>query len=141
MRKTIPDEVLLALASKNSGGGTGGTTNYNDLENKPKIAGVTLSGNKSLSDLGIASANDLQQVAGSIPTSLSALTEDSTHRTVTDSEKSAWNGKQSALPVTVSGDDVTFSGSITDGEGNELSTLGKIGLSVVNGMLCMTYNN
>ena len=129
MRKTIPDEVLLALASKNSGGGTGGTTNYNDLENKPKIAGVTLSGNKSLSDLGIASANDLQQVAGSIPTSLSALTEDSTHRTVTDSEKSAWNGKQSALPVTVSGDDVTFSGSITDGEGNELASVESLEVS------------
>lgn len=36
---------------------------------------------------------------------------------------------------------ISASGTITDGEGNELSTLGKIGLSVVNGMLCMTYNN
>lgn len=52
----IPEEVLLALAMNNSGGGGGGTTNYNDLENKPKIAGTTLSGNKSLADLGIASA-------------------------------------------------------------------------------------
>ena len=135
MRKTIPDEVLLALASKNSGGGSGGTTNYNELNNKPQIAGVTLSGNKSLSDLGIAASTD-------IPTSLSALTEDSTHRTVTDSEKSAWNGKQSALPVTVSGDDVTFSGSITDGEGNTLTTLGELGLSVDSeGYIIQTLDN
>lgn len=34
-------------------GGGGGTTDYADLENKPKINGTTLSGNKSLSDLGI----------------------------------------------------------------------------------------
>ena len=30
---------------------TGGTTNYNDLDNKPSINGVTLSGNKTASDL------------------------------------------------------------------------------------------
>lgn len=35
---------------------SGGTTNYNDLNNKPQIAGVTLSGNKSLSDLGVQEA-------------------------------------------------------------------------------------
>ena len=37
-------------------GGGGGTSDYNDLDNKPQIAGTTLSGNKSLADLGIASA-------------------------------------------------------------------------------------
>lgn len=35
------------------GGGGGGTDNYNDLENKPQIGGVTLQGNKSASDLGL----------------------------------------------------------------------------------------
>ena len=54
----IPEEALLALAVKNKGGG-GGTSNYEDLENKPQIAGTTLSGNKSLADLGIASASAL----------------------------------------------------------------------------------
>lgn len=39
-----------------TGGGGGGTSNYNDLTNKPQIAGTTLSGNKSLSDLGIQGA-------------------------------------------------------------------------------------
>lgn len=34
-------------------GGGGGVTDYDDLTDKPQIGGVTLSGNKSLSDLGI----------------------------------------------------------------------------------------
>ena len=42
-----------------SGGGGGGTDDYSDLTNKPQINGVTLSGNKSLSDLGAASASDV----------------------------------------------------------------------------------
>lgn len=38
------------------GGGGGGTTDYNALINKPSINNIELSGNKSLSDLGIQSA-------------------------------------------------------------------------------------
>lgn len=56
--RMLSDEILLALIKKNSGGG-GGTTNYNLLENKPQIAGTELQGDKSLADLGIASASDL----------------------------------------------------------------------------------
>ena len=47
-------------------GGSGGTTDYNDLSNKPQINNVELSGNKSLSDLGITT-----------PTKTSDLTNDS----------------------------------------------------------------
>lgn len=39
---------------RNGGGGTGGTTDYNDLSNKPKINNVELSGNKTTSDLNIS---------------------------------------------------------------------------------------
>ena len=39
--------------------GGGGTSDYTDLTNKPKINGVTLAGNKSLSDLGIVDATEL----------------------------------------------------------------------------------
>lgn len=52
------DIVTYALLSKKideGGGGGGGTSNYNGLSNKPSINSVTLTGNKSLSDLGIAS--------------------------------------------------------------------------------------
>lgn len=54
----LSEELLLALAVKNSGGGGGGTSNYNDLSNKPQIGGVTLSGNKSASDLGLVAEVD-----------------------------------------------------------------------------------
>ena len=39
-------------------GGSGGTTDYSDLTNKPQINGVTLNGDKSLEDLGI----DIEEV-------------------------------------------------------------------------------
>ena len=50
----------------NLGNAGSGTNNYNDLVNKPSINGVTLAGNKSLSDLGI-----------NIPTKVSQLQNDS----------------------------------------------------------------
>lgn len=52
------EEAYLDEIAKNGSGG-GGTTNYNSLSNKPQIAGTELQGNKSLADLGIASASDL----------------------------------------------------------------------------------
>ena len=47
----------LAFARNISGGGSGGTTDYTDLTNKPKINGVTLSGDKSAADLSLATNN------------------------------------------------------------------------------------
>ena len=44
------------------GSGGGGTSNYNDLTNKPSINGVMLSGNKTTSDLGITASG-----VGAIP--------------------------------------------------------------------------
>lgn len=41
------------IPSSGGGGGGTGTDNYNDLNNKPSINGTTLSGNKSLNNLGI----------------------------------------------------------------------------------------
>ena len=51
-------------------GGSGGTSNYNDLSNKPQINGNELSGNKTSAQLGLASSSD-------IPTNVSELTNDS----------------------------------------------------------------
>ena len=45
---------------------SGGTDDYTDLNNKPQIAGVTLSGNKSLTDLGIASTESLGELSGEV---------------------------------------------------------------------------
>lgn len=48
--------VLSKAYTDNHGGGGGGTSNYNQLSNKPKINGVELSGNKTLKQLGITDA-------------------------------------------------------------------------------------
>ena len=45
----------------NGGGGEGGTSNYNDLQNKPTLNGVTIEGNKTSEDYGIESA-DRQEI-------------------------------------------------------------------------------
>lgn len=74
-------------------GGSGGTTDYTDLENKPSINDVTLSGNKTSSDLGIQSEIDSTH-------KLSADLVDDTNTTnkfVTASDKTTWSGKQDAL--------------------------------------------
>ena len=51
------EEVYLSAVVQaiEEGGGGGGTSNYNSLSNKPQIGGVTLQGNKTLAELGIAS--------------------------------------------------------------------------------------
>lgn len=69
---TREEEYLDAIAKKPGGGG--GTSDYSQLENKPQINGVTLTGNKSASDLSLASANDL---AGKTNTSVVGTVESS----------------------------------------------------------------
>ena len=57
------------VISATGGGGSGGTTDYELLENKPQINGVELLGNKSLTDLGIdipAKTSELENDSGFI---------------------------------------------------------------------------
>lgn len=78
-------EFYIKNGEAGSGGGGGGTSNYNDLTNKPSINNVTLTGNKTTSDLGInipTSTSDLTNDSGfitssSLPTKTSDLTNDS----------------------------------------------------------------
>lgn len=53
--------------------GAGGTEDYDELENRPQIGGITLTGNKTLHDLGAASEGDVDakytKPAGGIPAS------------------------------------------------------------------------
>lgn len=53
------DETLGKWRERQSGGG--GTSDYEDLENKPSINGVELSGNKTASDLDLDKAVELTQ--------------------------------------------------------------------------------
>lgn len=56
-----PDALVQIWAAidelKAGGGGTGGTTNYNNLSNKPRLNGVTLEGNKTLDQVGVLAKN------------------------------------------------------------------------------------
>lgn len=56
------DAVTYALAKSytDSHGSEPGTSNYNELENKPQIESTTLTGNKSASDLGLAEEPTIQ---------------------------------------------------------------------------------
>lgn len=52
-------EILYQMVDEletSGGGGGGGTTDYNELTNKPRINNVTLSGNRSLNDIGVSQA-------------------------------------------------------------------------------------
>lgn len=62
--KVIPDGETITVDQDGTihsvgGGGGGGTTDYSLLTNKPQINSVELSGNKSLSSLGLMSATDI----------------------------------------------------------------------------------
>ena len=73
-----------------------------------------------------------------VPTALSALAEDSTHRVTTDAEKSAWDGKASSFETTITGNgsqtefNIAHSFghcpqvSLYESDGTEISTLTKV---------------
>lgn len=56
--KTINNESILGSGNIEIGGGGGGTSDYTNLTNKPKINNVELNGNKTSSDLGIQPAGN-----------------------------------------------------------------------------------
>lgn len=60
---TRDEAYLNKIVENGTGGGGGGTTNYNALENKPQINSHELSGNKSSSDLGLQAALTEAQLA------------------------------------------------------------------------------
>ena len=76
--KTINSQSILGSGDIeiSSGGGTGGTTDYDELVNHPKINGVELVGDKSTSELGI-----------DIPTKISDLENDGYLVTVKTGER------------------------------------------------------
>ena len=68
------------------GGGTGGTSDYELLNNKPQINGVELHGNKTLDDLGI-------QPKGNYLTNESDPTVPSYVKGITEEDITNWNNK------------------------------------------------
>lgn len=93
-------------------------------------------------DNTVATKKDLKSVQDKIPTALSSLTEDATHRTVSDTEKATWNGKQNALTAgsnititdnTISAKDTTYTAgeNITISDDNVISASGGTPIDVV----------
>ena len=80
------DQEGNTLTINSIGGGSGGTSNYNALTNKPKINNVELKGNKSLNDLGI-------QPAGNYLTEETDPTVPSYVKNITQANITSWNNK------------------------------------------------
>ena len=69
------EDTEKGIKINSTGGGSGGTSDYTDLTNKPSINNVTLSGNKSLNDLGIQPAGNYA-LESEIPDVSSFITKD-----------------------------------------------------------------
>lgn len=97
------NDLTDALLEKiNNAGDSSFTGDYDDLDNRPSINNVTLTGNKSLSDLGITSYVDtaVAGVVNSAPAALDTLNE-----------------LAAAL-----GNDANFSTTVTTALGNKVNT-------------------
>lgn len=65
--KTINNQSILGEGNITIEGGSGGTSDYTELTNKPQIEGVTLTGNKTAEDLGLATEQYVDDAIADIP--------------------------------------------------------------------------
>ena len=132
--KIIPeiDETEIQVEQENIIINTSGTSDYNELINKPQINNIELIGNKTLDELGIQPKGDYA-LTSDIPTSTSDLTNDSgfiTNETdptvpshvkgITEANITSWNNKQDPLTA---GENITIENNVisatTGGGGSE----------------------
>lgn len=110
------DQEGNVLTINSTGGGSGGTSNYNALTNKPKINNVELNGNKSLNDLGIQPKGNYA-LESEIPTKTSDLTNDSgfiTSYTETDPTVPSYVKNITQANITSWNNKSDFSGNYND---------------------------
>lgn len=95
------DETLGRWREFETGGGSGGTTDYADLNNKPSINDVELSGNKTSSNLGLASKEDMDKAYKSDDASISDIDDEDSipvyDTSATAKRKSLWSNIKSKL--------------------------------------------
>lgn len=132
-----------------TGGGSGGTTNYNDLSNKPQINGNTLSGNKTSAQLGLASASDIPTVpitaiqkngTGITPVSgtvnITVPTTAADVLALPDTTKYA-----AALSLTINSSTFVMTGQLKDQNGDNLGTAQTIDLPLESVVVGGSYNS
>lgn len=88
--------------------------NYTTTE-KSKLSGIAAGAEVNVQSDWNQSDNTKDDYVKNKPTALSQFSDDSTHRLVTDTEKSTWNGKQNAL---------TFDNAPTSGSNNPVKSGG-----------------
>lgn len=67
MGKIMRNGISYTGGASNHGGGSTGTSDYLELENKPSINGTELIGNKTADELGLATKTEVEAVAEQIP--------------------------------------------------------------------------
>lgn len=118
---------MLVAKSISGGGGGSGTSNYNELSNKPQINEVTLSGNKTAANLGLQAA-----ITGDVTISSDNVDDTgATNLFVSSSEKSEWSGKQDAL---------TFDSAPSEGSNNPV-TSGGVYTALSGKQATLTFDN
>ena len=113
------------------------------------ITGVSYSSATNLWTITYSDGSSDQVTGPAIPTQLSQLTEDSSHRTVTDTEKSGWNTAKTQAAAAMPKSGGTFTGTVKAG-GASYETYSTYLLRntrlasadttpTVNGEICWTY--
>lgn len=77
----------------------GGTSNYNELDNKPSINGVTLIGNKSWSDLGLQFQKNYEALTNYVDNYYFPVTDIVFINDYVPSPESSANSKYMAIPI------------------------------------------
>ena len=119
LKKTSGSNYAVEWANESGSGG--GTSDYTDLTNKPQINSVTLSGNKSSSDLGLLEASDI--TASKVGDTTTIYVNGVAIATVKDGTdgQDGEDGYSPSASVSKSGDTATI--SITDKDGTTTATV------------------
>lgn len=100
---------------------SGGTTNYNDLTNKPQINSHTLFGNMSASDLGLVTPDDLDDYATTAAVTAALASKQDVINDLSDIRSGAAAGATAVQPAAL--DDYATTAAVTSALAGKQDTL------------------